>query len=60
MAIVGPYLGVHFSGEVRTWNSAVQMSVVRFGINLLRLGQVRWRYSTPLNADPLDGGASRP
>jgi hypothetical protein len=27
----------------------------RFGISLFRLGGVRWRWSTPLVADPLGG-----
>jgi len=29
------------------------MTAVPFGVNLFRLSGVRWRYSTPVNADPL-------
>jgi len=39
----------------RTLNSAVQMISVPSGINLLWFGEVRRRYSTPLNAGPLGG-----
>jgi hypothetical protein len=34
-----------------------QSPLYRSGINLFRISCVRRRYSTPVNADPLDGGA---
>jgi hypothetical protein len=43
----------------RTWNSAVRMTSYRPGINHFRLGGGRWRYSTPVNADPLGGARAR-
>jgi hypothetical protein len=39
-ASVGLYLGVHFSGEVQTLDSLIQLTVVQFGINLERLGDL--------------------
>jgi hypothetical protein len=41
-------------------DSLVQFTAVPFGINLLRLGRVRRRHSTPVNADPLSGMTSKP
>ena len=38
----------------RTWNSAVQMAAVPFWHQPFQARRVRWRNSTPVNADPLE------